>query len=436
MSVSAVKGQKLDLTKSNPGLTRLSVGIGWTSSQEVELDISAFLLGANGMTSSDEDLIFYNNRSNGFIRYEDGNNIDRKLFDIDLQRVPSHVERIAFSLTLYNERQTFKQVNDAYIRFLNGSTGQEAIRYDLGNSFSVENAVVIGELYRYNGEWKFNAIGSGFSGGLEALCGNFGIAVKNEPSGSAGSSGTDKPAPAAPFVPPPAPPASSSALSLAQRSSRSGDAVPAAPAPEPLKLNLTKIELKKKGDRINLTKSSGGSLGEIVVNLNWNQRGGKGGLFGKSKSIDLDLACLFELKDGRKGVVQALGNTFGSLTRAPYIMLDGDDRTGTVKTGENIRINGVKLSEIERILVFTFIYEGVANWSEADGVVTISQNGGPDIVVHMNEYDNNKRMCAIAMIQNVNNETFSIERLVQFYSRHTEMDRAYGWGMDWVAGSK
>ncbi|MNG21859.1 hypothetical protein D3C84_1062750 [compost metagenome] len=107
-----------------------------------------------------------------------------------------------------------------------------------------------------------------------------------------------------------------------------------------------------------------------------------------------------------------------------------------MKTGENIRINGAKVSEIERILVFTFIYEGVANWSEADGVVTISQNGGPDIIVHMNEYDNRKGMCAIALIQNVNNETFSIERLVQFYNKHSELDQAYGWGMRWVAGSK
>ncbi|WP_127530861.1 TerD family protein [Paenibacillus kobensis] len=453
MSVSAVKGQKLDLTKTNPGLTKLSVGIGWTSSQEVELDTSAFLLGANGMTARDEDLIFYNNRSNGFIRYEDGSNTDRKTFDIDLQKAPAQVDKIAFSLTLYNERQSFKQVNDAYIRFLNGTTGQEVIRYDLGNNFSVENAVVIGELYRYNGEWKFNAIGSGFSGGLNALCGNFGIVVKDEP---AGSSGSDKPTPAptpAP-VPPPAAPTpprtSSSAISLAQQSSRGSSDASASPpsstftsssssssSSEPHKLNLTKIELKKKGDRINLTKSSGGSLGEILVNLNWNQRTGKSGLFGRGgRSIDLDLACLFELKDGRKGVVQALGNSFGSLTRAPYIMLDGDDRTGTVKTGENIRINGAKVSEIERILVFTFIYEGVANWSEADGVVTISQSGGPDIIVHMNEYDNRKGMCAIAMIQNVNNETFSIERLVQFYNKHSELDQDYGWGMRWVAGSK
>ncbi|MBW7456055.1 TerD family protein, partial [Paenibacillus sepulcri] len=200
-------------------------------------------------------------------------------------------------------------------------------------------------------------------------------------------------------------------------------------------LNLTKIELKKKGDTINLKKSAGG-LGEILINLNWNQKKSKTGLFGRSKGVDLDLACLFELKNGDKGVVQALGSSFGSLDRPPFIALDGDDRTGTVSTGENMRINGARIADIKRIVVFTFIYEGVKNWSDADGVITIKQAGGPEIVVHMNEHDNSKGMCAIAMITNVNNETFSIERLVQFFNGHREVDEAYSWGLRWKAGSK
>lgn len=90
-----------------------------------------------------------------------------------------------------------------------------------------------------------------------------------------------------------------------------------------------------------------------------------------SKSIDLDLGCLYKLRNGTKGVVQALGNAFGSLQMAPYISLDGDDRTGAVSNEENLRINGDKLSGIKRILVYTFIYEGIANWNQADGVVTL-----------------------------------------------------------------
>lgn len=148
------------------------------------------------------------------------------------------------------------------------------------------------------------------------------------------------------------------------------------------------------------------------------------------------MACLYELKNGSKGVVQALGNSFGSLTRAPYISLDGDDRTGTVKSGENLRINGNMLKEFKRILVFAFIYEGAANWAEANGVVTIKQSGGPDIEVRMDEHEKNKGMCAIALIQNVNDQTLSIEKLVSYYAGHAKMDEAYKWGLRWVAGSK
>lgn len=417
MTVRIIKGQKADLTKTNPGLNEVAVGLGWNASSQMELDTSAFLLRANGKVSGDDDLIFYNNPSTSFIAYQDGQaGGDMKQFTVKLQQIPAAVEKVAFTLTIYDSearRQNFGQTGNVYIRFVNKQTGTEVLRYDLGNDFSVETAIVVGELYRYNGEWKFNAVGAGFAGGLNALCGNFGIEVNDEPA----STGP------APVPPPPAPP----------------PAPKQEPPPAPINLNLNKIELKKKGDTINLKKSAGG-LGEILINLNWNQQTTKsGGFFGRMTGgggVDLDLACLYELTNGEKGVIQALGNSFGQLNRAPFIALDGDDRTGSVKTGENLRINGLRVADIKRILVFTFIYEGVANWSQADGVVTVKQPGGPEIVVHMNEHDNRKAMCAIAMIRNVNNETFSIERLVQFYNGHRELDQSYGWGMRWVAGSK
>jgi len=204
-------------------------------------------------------------------------------------------------------------------------------------------------------------------------------------------------------------------------------------------VNLNKIELTKKGQSINLQKQSA-SLGEIVVNLNWNQQQSSGGLlsniFGKNKGIDLDLGCLFELTDGSKGCVQALGNAFGSLHELPYIQLDGDDRTGVVSGGENLRINGNQIAQIKRIVVYTFIYKGAANWSQADGVVTMTYPGGNDIVVRLDETGSNLGMCAIAMIENINNETFRVQRLVEYFKSHVELDRAYDWGMQWRAGSK
>ncbi|TXK84799.1 TerD family protein [Paenibacillus sp. N3.4] len=426
MHVSLVKGQKTDLTKTNPGLTQIGIGLGWSSPADVDLDTSAFLLGANGKVDHDEQLIFYNNPSKNGVTFinQPSHENDKRQFSVQFTSVPAHVEKMSITLTIHegeNLKQQFSQVNQMYVRIFDSRTGQDMIRYELGNQFSVETAIVVGELYRYGNEWKFSAVGAGFSGGLKALCANFGIEVKDEPTPSSApiptpSSLSPTSAVTPPFIPP---------VPVNQGSSSSE--VP---------VNLTKIELKKKGERINLEKKSTGRLGEIVINLNWNQKKKSSGLFGKSKAIDLDLACLYELKSGEKGVIQALGNRFGSLNKKPYIALDGDDRTGSVTTGENIRINGDHLKEFERILVFTFIYEGATSWSEADGIVSVKQEGGPDIEVKLNEHDNHRRMCAIALIRNNNNETFSIERLVQYFSGHQELDKGFNWGMKWVAGSK
>lgn len=429
MSVEAVKGQKIDLTRGAPRLKSLIVEIGWHAPAAMEIDASAFLLGAQAKVSSDEDLVFYNNPVRPYISYKDIPGTEAsglKHFDIELDKVPPEIMRIAFAITLYNgerRNQTFGQMREAHCRILNRATGEEILHCNLGHPFSVETAVVIGELYRYNSDWKFGAIIAGFEGGLKALCGNYGIEVEDEPASAAakdaGAFAEPLPVPGM-EIPPPAPAAPEPPV-----------AADSAPAPE---LNLKKIELKKKGDSINLKKSAAG-LGEVLINLNWNQRQG-GGLFGRKGGIDLDLACLYELKDGRKGVVQALGKAFGNFHHPPYVMLDGDDRTGSVKSGENLRINGGKVAEIRRILIFAFIYQGVTHWSEADGVVTIHQDEGPDIVVNLDEHNNRKGKCAIALIQNVNDETFSIERLVQYFSGHREMDKAYGWGLRWVSGSK
>ena len=207
-------------------------------------------------------------------------------------------------------------------------------------------------------------------------------------------------------------------------------------------VNLNKIELTKMGQSINLEKKSV-KIGRININLNWNQQSAQnaGGLFSslfgsKSKGIDLDLGCLFELKNGDIGCVQALGNAFGSYNNPPYIELDGDDRTGAVSNGENLRINGDFVADIKRIVVYTFIYEGVTNWVKADGVVTLSYGDGQDIVVRLDEHRNNMNMCAIAMIENVNNETFKVKRLVEYFDGHQSLDRAYNWGLHWTAGSK
>ncbi len=196
----------------------------------------------------------------------------------------------------------------------------------------------------------------------------------------------------------------------------------------------------QKGQKVSLEKKSSAGLGELLVNLNWNARPVKKGLFsaftGGGQGIDLDLGCLFELKDGSKGTVQALGNAFGSLNQPPYIALDGDDRTGAAVAGENLRINGNRIADIKRILVYTFIYEGIANWQQADAIVTIKYPGAEDIIVKMDSYNSSDKMCGLALFENLNDQTFSVEKIVQFYPGHQYLDQAFQWGLRWQAGRK
>lgn len=442
MSITIVKGQKADITKNNPAVSGVVVGMGWSSVAGLDLDVSAFVLQQNGKVATDQDLVYYSNPTGakGAIQIVKGNKTsygnrtDQEQVQVKLRDIPADVTRVAFALTIYEgdaRRQNFSSVGDAYIRIIDASSGQELLRYELGKNFPVETAIVVGELYRHQSEWKFNAVGSGYSGGLAALCGSFGIEVEEEPAAPPAAS--KPPAPSVPPSPTPAP----SAPPQNRTAPPPPTPVPAqtGQASPPSSINLNKIELRKKGQTINLEKKSG-SLGEILVNLNWNRKKTGGGFFRAASGIDLDLGCLYELKDGTKGGVQALGNAFGDFNRPPFVSLDGDDRTGAKADGENLRINGAKVAEIERVVVFAFIYSGATDWSGADGVVTVKHSGGPDIEVRMDEYNNSKRLCAIAMIRNVNNQTFSIERLVQFFDDQQKLDQAYNWGLRWVRGSK
>lgn len=199
-----------------------------------------------------------------------------------------------------------------------------------------------------------------------------------------------------------------------------------------------KISLTKSAPSVSLAKTVA-LRGLMRVNLNWTQfPNGRPG-FWKSLAgggaLDLDLACLVEMQDGDAGAVQALGNSFGAINYPPYIQLDQDDRTGQSAGGENLFINLDHFSEIKRILIFTFIYEGAPSWDQAKGVVTIFAPDGSNIEVKLDEYASGLPMCAIAMITNVNGQLV-IERQVQYVDSHRSLDDKYGWGLNWVPGSK
>jgi len=191
MPINLQKGQKVDLTKGNPGLKNLMVGLGWDVNQydggDFDLDAAAFMLGENGKVPCQDEFVFYGNvkHKSDSVKHM-GDNLtgegdgDDEQVQVDLSKVPANINKIAFTVTIYeaeSRRQNFGQVSNAFIRIVDESTNKELIRYDLGEDFSIETAVVVGELYRNNGEWKFNAVGSGFQGGLASLCTNYGIEV-------------------------------------------------------------------------------------------------------------------------------------------------------------------------------------------------------------------------------------------------------------------
>lgn len=192
MAISLQKGQKVDLTKGNAGLAKIIVGLGWDTNKydggkDFDLDAAAFLLSDSGKVASDADFVFYNNlkHSSGSVEHT-GDNLtgagdgDDEQIKVDLSKVPANVSKIDFTVTIHDAEtrcQNFGQVSNAFIRIVDEANNKELLRYDLGEDYSVETAVVVAELYRNGTEWKFNAVGSGFKGGLAAIAKNFGLNV-------------------------------------------------------------------------------------------------------------------------------------------------------------------------------------------------------------------------------------------------------------------
>jgi len=214
-------------------------------------------------------------------------------------------------------------------------------------------------------------------------------------------------------------------------------------------INLQKVTIEKQGDThsIDLTKKDNNK--EIVINLNWSQGETKKGFFasllGGNNAIDLDLGCFYELVDGQKNVIDGVqfskGNggprdrktRQGRYTDSPWVWHTGDDRGAAGGSGENIIVN--PNNGIKRMVIYCFIYEGVAKWAETNGVVTIKVSGNPDIEVEMGKQNDSKKFCAIAEIL-FSPTSLQVKKLVTFHNSHSDCDKMYNWGMQWSAGSK
>lgn len=401
------------------------------------VDVSCFGLDAGDKLSDDRYMVFYNQLASpeGAVRLDLSGG--RARFAVNLDALPATIAKLVFVAAI-DGAATMRTLGASAL-----SLGS-ALRFPWsGLDFGDEKALIVAELYRRDGQWRFGAVGQGFNGGLSALLAHF------------GGTETSSARPAAPVATP-------------------------APAPAAPRVSLSKITLDKRGDKVSLDKRPGQGYGRIHVNLNWNQaaiappppsapppssaaRGGgfldrlanmagdlankagdmanKAGAARKGRSgIDLDLGCMYELSDGRRGLVQALGNTFGDYEREPFIQLDADDRTGAALNGENLYINGERFDQIKRAVIFSFIYEGAANWGVTNGVVTVSAPGQAPVEVKLDGGDR-QIMCAIALIENRGGQLV-ITKLAEYFqqqgmtSAHELMDRHFGFGMRWKTGSK
>ncbi|MGW4531367.1 TerD family protein [Nocardia sp. NPDC004340] len=460
--------------------SEVRIELGWESGPGVpDADASALLL-AGGRVRSDADFVFYNQpaHASGAVHHR-GKQPGPVVVDalsVDLPRVEPQIDSIVLAASA--DGGTFAQFRGLHVRLVD-ARGVELARFDSADATS-ETAFVLGELYRRDGGWKFRAVGQGYASGLAGLATDYGITVDDAPAPQpippqpvappqqftppppqftpppapqqfapppppqqfapppAPQQFAPPPAPQQ-FAPPPAPqqfaPPSPQQFAPAPPPQQFAPAPPPAPAP---RVNLAKISLTKEAPAVSLTKA-GATGGIMRVNLNWSVPS-SGGLFGRRRAqggLDLDLCAFWELTDGSRGCVSAL-DTFGNLTKPPFIALDQDDRTGNSATGENLAINLDQTTAFRRILVFASIYEGAQDFRGVHATATLFPRDAPPIEMEVGGCQDDSREMVLALIENIGGEL--VVRREGRFIRPPEgrkfwgkmaVDQAYGWGLKW-----
>ncbi|MFF2008584.1 TerD family protein [Streptomyces sp. NPDC058195] len=432
------------------------VELGWRASPGTpDVDGSALLL-VSGKVRNDADFVFYNQpaHASGAVRHEGKRPSAEGMTDnlaVDLARVEPAIDRVVLAASA--DGGTFGRVSGLYVRVTDAANGREIARFDSADA-TVETAFILGELYRRQGAWKFRAVGQGYGTGLEGLATDFGISV-DEPQPPQHPRSPQHPQPHRPQTPQTYQPPQSSWASPQTQSATTPQPMPPAPpvappapaAPPAAPVRLSKVTLTKEAPRVSLAKQ-GGTSGALRVNLNWEVRkqfkgwaSKLGRAVAQHADLDLDLCALYELTDGRKGVVQALGNAFGALQQPPYIHLDGDDRTGAVSTGENLTVNLDHMNKLRRVLIFVTIYEGARSFADLHATVTLQPQNGAPIDFSLDECTVPSTVCALALLTN-NGGDFTVQREARYLvpergvSPQRTIDYAYGWGMNWTPGRK
>lgn len=407
------KGQKIKL-KDITDLSAITVEVSIEMSQGLA-DVTCFGVDEKGQLSDDRYFIFYNQLSSPNMEIQMKTDAKSTTFQIQLDKLSATIKKLVFTAT-NDQELSMRSVQRGAINLYAG--GQLIVQSEFnGSQFEQEKAIIMLEVYMKDGLWRLASVMSGFNGGLSALLAHFGGEEASP------SSEEKKPDPVKPPVS--VPPAVSGKVPV---NSPAPAPIPStSPAAAPVSIKKQTVSLKKTGDthKISLKKNNN----RLHVNLNWSRSTG----FFKASKIDLDLACLYVLRDGTRGIVQALGNAFGSETMPPYIRLDMDDRTGNSVNGENMFF--AKPEMIEKAVVFAYIYSGTPNWRSTDGRIVIHQADEGDIEIALDKSSSNKRFCVIASLRNVNGN-LEISREERYFNGHREVDNFYGFGLRWQAGSK
>jgi tellurite resistance protein TerA len=401
------RGQKSTLVsfglESPEGAVSVSVALDLAGQPEV--DVCCFGLDEQGRLADERYFVFYNQPQSpcGAIMAQGASGGQRQVFKLDLSKLPATIKRLVFSATV-DGAAAMRQITRGIVQL--SATGTPYAEFHLqGTDYADEKALMLAELYWKDG-WRFAATGQGFAAGLPGLLKHFGGEVAEDL----------KPQANPPAVPPPPPPPP-----------------PPVPVPAAVPISLKKLTLDKPGERKSISLEKVASQGTIHLNLNWDRVAKKGLLFGGGKEADLDLGCLYLARDGKKGCIQALGNSFGNRNGEPYIYLDKDDRSGAATDGENLYICRPDL--VEKVLVFAFIYEGVANFSTVNARLTLHERDGSETLIRLDAPGPGATFCAICLITRTASG-IDIVKETRYFKGHPDADRHYGFGFNWTKGSK
>ncbi|MES2922738.1 MAG: TerD family protein [Verrucomicrobiota bacterium] len=364
-----------------------------------EIDVCCFGLDEQGRLSDERYFVFYNQPQSpcGAIKAQGASGNALQVFGIDFSKLPATIKRLVFTATV-DGSAAMRQITRGVVQL--SSAGAPVAEFQLhGSDYADEKALMLAELYWKDG-WRIAATGQGFAAGLPGLLKHFGGEVAEE---------TVSP-PKAVAAPPPPPP-------------------PAQP-----KVSLTKLTLDKPGERKSISLEKGATQSPIHINLNWDRAAAKKGFFGGGgKEADLDLGCMFLSRDGKKGVIQALGKNFGSRNGEPYIFLDKDDRSGAASDGENLYVCRPDL--VEKVLVFAFIYEGAANFSTVNARLILHEKDGSETLIRLDAPGPGATFCAICLITRTPSGIDVIKE-ARYFPGHPHADQHYGFGFNWTKGAK